>query len=80
MESPFDTLPDDQLLAAATWTLPEDQRQELIVLIDAYHERELTHAERSRHDDLMQIYRRNLVRKAQALQVAVERGLVPPFA
>lgn len=80
MESTLDTLPDDQLLAAATWTLPEDQRQELIVLIDAYHERELSPDERSRHDDLMQIYRRNLVRKAQALQVAVERGLVPPFA
>jgi hypothetical protein len=80
MESTVETLPDDQVLAAANWTLPEDLRQELIVLINAYHDRELTHAERARHDDLMQIYRRNLVRKAQALQVAVERGLVPPFA
>lgn len=80
METSFEALPDDQLIAAATWTLPEDQRQELIELINAYHERELTHAERARHDDLMQIYRRNLVRKAQALQVAVERGLMPPFA
>ena len=80
METPFEALSDDQLIAAATWTLPEDQRQELIDLINAYHERELTRSERIRHDMLMQSYRRSLVRKAQALQVAVERGLMPPNA
>jgi hypothetical protein len=31
-----------------------------------------------RLEDLLQIYRRGMVRKAQAHKVAVERGLQPP--
>jgi hypothetical protein len=32
-----------------------------------------------RLDQLMQAYRHGLIRKAQALQVAVDRGLMPPL-
>ena len=35
--------------------------------------------ERARLDALMRSYRRGMVRKAQALKVAVERGLQPPL-
>lgn len=34
----------------------------------------------ARLDELMHLYRRGLVRKAQALKVAVERGLRPPLS
>jgi hypothetical protein len=35
--------------------------------------------QRQRLDELMQVYRHGWVRKAQALQVAVQRGLRPPL-
>ena len=37
----------------------------------------LQEPERRRLDDLMRVYRRGLVRKAQALRTAVARGLRP---
>ncbi len=76
METSFEDMPDDQLIAVATWKLPDDHRRELVELVETHHERELTHSERTRLDSLMQSYRRSLVLKAQALQVAVERGLL----
>jgi len=39
----------------------------------------LTEAGRLRLDELMEIYQDNMVRKAQALQVAVQLGLIPPL-
>jgi hypothetical protein len=36
-------------------------------------------AEVKRLDDLMEVYRRALVRKARAMKVAVERSLKPPL-
>jgi hypothetical protein len=36
--------------------------------------------ERGRLDALMQTYRHGMVRKAQALKVAVARGLQPPLS
>ena len=78
METSFEGLPDDQLIAAANWSLPDDHRKELVDLVEIHHERTLTDSERLRLDALMQSYRRSLVLKAQALQVAVERGIMPP--
>ena len=42
-------------------------------------EGELNDNEQVQLDALMLAYRRGLVRKAQALKVAVERGLQPPI-
>jgi hypothetical protein len=78
MDAVFETMPDDEVLANATWSLSVYERQEMTRLIEMHHERELTRTERLRLDELMKDYRRMLVRKAQALEVAIARGLVPP--
>lgn len=78
METPVESLPDDELLACANLQLTPPRRQEMIGLLEAHHERDLSTDERTRLDALMQGYRRDLVRKAQAIQVAIERGLLPP--
>ena len=56
----------------------ENQQQEFLSELLA-HQREgqLNEIENSQLDELMQVYRRGLVRKAKALKVAVERGLIP---
>lgn len=78
MDAVFETMPDDEVLANATWSLSQYEKQEMTSLIEMHHERELTRTERLRLDELMKDYRRMLVRKAQALEVAIARGLVPP--
>lgn len=78
MDAVFETMPDDEVLANATWSLSVYERQEMTRLIEMHHERDLTRTERLRLDELMKDYRRMLVRKAQALEVAIARGLVPP--
>lgn len=78
MDAVFETMPDDEVLANATWSLSPYERQEMTSLIEMHHERDLTRTERLRLDELMKDYRRMLVRKAQALEVAIARGLVPP--
>jgi hypothetical protein len=40
-------------------------------------EGQLNEIEHSQLDELMQVYRYGLVRKAKALKVAVQRGLIP---
>ena len=78
MDAVFETMPDDEVLANATWSLSQYEKQEMTSLIEMHHERDLTRIERLRLDELMKDYRRMLVRKAQALEVAIARGLVPP--
>jgi hypothetical protein len=56
-----------------------NQNEELSDLLIRNQEEQLIETERQRLDDLMRIYRVGLVRKAQALKVAVERGLRPPL-
>jgi hypothetical protein len=52
-----------------------EQQAALSNLLDRNREGELDNEEVNQLDELMQVYRRGLVRKAQALKVAVERGL-----
>jgi ribosomal protein S9 len=49
-------------------------------LLATQREGALTADERGQLDTLMEIYRRGMVRKAQALKVAVARGLQPPLS
>lgn len=78
-EIPIETLPDDEILALCDLEMDEDQQQELSRLLGENRERLLDAAEQVRLDELMQVYRRGLVRKAQAFQIAVQRGLRPPL-
>lgn len=76
---PVDLLSDDQILALRDQQLGEEQQQELGALLARQRERELDGVGRRRLDELMDVYRRGMVLKAQALKVAVDRGLQPPL-
>jgi hypothetical protein len=78
-EPPVDSLPDEQVRALCEGQLPPPQQQELSDLLALQREGQLDATARAQLDQLMQAYRRGLVRKAQALQVAVARGLIPPL-
>jgi hypothetical protein len=47
-------------------------------LLDQQREAMLDEQGRARLDELMLLYRKGMVRKAQALQIAIERGLTTP--
>jgi pyruvate-formate lyase len=78
-EPPVESLPDDQLLALSDAQLDPQQNDELSDLLARNREGQLDEAARQRLDELMQIYRLGLVRKAQALKEAVDRGLRAPL-
>ena len=78
-ELPVEQLPDSEVRTLARMHMSEDQQLELSDLLDSQREAKLTKMQQERLDTLMQIYRRGLVRKAQAVKVAVDRGLMPPL-
>lgn len=78
-EPPVESLSDDEILALCELQMEVQQNEELSELLARNREGLLSEGERSRLDELMQIYRRGLLRKAQALRVAVARGLRPPL-
>lgn len=79
-EVPVELLPDDQVLLLCSLELKESDQQALSDLLAQQREGTLAEAERPTLDALMGAYRRGLVRKAQALKVAVGRGLRPPLS
>jgi hypothetical protein len=78
-DEPVDALPDDQILALSNLQMSETQQAELHDLLAVQREGRLDKVERVRLAALMDTYRRGMVRKAQALEVAVARGLRPPL-
>jgi hypothetical protein len=79
-EVPVETLPDDQVLLLCDLTMQEADQQALNELLARQREGTLDDAERPVLNALMGAYRSGLVRKAQAVKVAVERGLRPPLS
>jgi len=67
------------VLALSNAQMEPQTHEELSNLLARNREGQLDEAARRRLDELMQIYRSGWVRKAQALKVAVERGLRPPL-
>lgn len=78
-EVPVEMLKDAQVLALSYSYMPLDQQEELSDLLADQREGVITSAGRERLEELMQISRRGLLRKAEALKVAVERGLRAPL-
>ncbi len=76
---PVEMLPDEQVLLLAGSQLAPDTQQELSALLALNREGTLSARQHVRLDELMKDYRHGLVRKAQALQTAVDRGLLPPL-
>lgn len=59
--------------------MSQGEQDELSALLARQREGALDDVARRQLDELMAIYRRGMVQKAQALKVAVERGLRPPL-
>ena len=74
-EPSIELLPDDQLLALCDSQLEAAPQKQLSDLLARNRKNQISEAERQRLDELMNIYRRGLLQKAQALRVAVARGL-----
>ena len=79
-EVPVTLLPDDQVLALRDLEMDATEQAELSELLASQREGQLAGDARVRLDTLLSIYRRGMVRKAEALKVAVERGLQPPLS
>lgn len=79
LEVPVDQLPDDEVLALTKLTLSNKQQNRLSQLLARNKEDELNKNERYELDKLMREYEHGLLRKSQALRVAVERGLREPL-
>ncbi len=76
-EPVLELLPDQELLAICDRQLDPDRDEELAELLQGKQDGELGDEERNRLETLMRQYRIGLIRKAQAIKVAVNRGLRP---
>lgn len=79
-EPVLELLPDEELLTVCDSQPDPADQEELDELLERNREGPLPPGERERLDQLMRNYRTGLVRKAQALKVAVSRGLRPRLA
>lgn len=78
-EMPVEELSDEEVLALTELQLMPEQQADLSDLLVRNREDALNQQERRRLDALMRVYECGLLRKAQALRVAVERGLREPL-
>ena len=78
-EEPVAELADDEVLRLTELHLTEEEENTLSDLLDRNRERLLDDAGRRRLDELMLQYEQGLLRKAQALRVAAQRGLIEPL-
>lgn len=79
-EIPLAWLPDAEILTLADAQLPAIKQDALSQLLEAQREGTLSAADRIQLDMLLQEYREGMVRKAEALKVAVERGIRPSLS
>ena len=77
---PVASLGDAQVLELIHTQLSDGDQTRLSALLEGQREAALTSSETSELARLMNVYRRGLLRKAEAHKVAVERGLVPPLS
>ncbi|MBZ0275598.1 MAG: hypothetical protein K8I60_05615 [Anaerolineae bacterium] len=76
---PVETLSDEQIVELCNLQIDDAQQDEMDALLTRQREGALNRKEQARLDELLSLYRRGTVRKAQAIRVAVERGLRPPL-
>jgi hypothetical protein len=77
---PVDVLPDERVLQLSRAEMDAHLQADLSELLAKNREASLTPIEQRRLDELMKIYRQGLLRKAEALKVAVDRNLIPPLS
>jgi hypothetical protein len=79
IEMPVETLSDEEVIALTELQLTGEQQSRLSHLLERNREGTLDGEEARQLDELMRVYEHGLLRKAQALRVAVQRGLRPPL-
>jgi hypothetical protein len=79
-EIDVEKLSDAEVVALTKLKMPVKQQKVLHKLLDKNGEGELTDIEKKQLDAMMEVYDDALLRKAKALRVAVERGLIPPLS
>jgi hypothetical protein len=79
-EIEVEKLSDTEVIALAELKMPVKQQKVLHKLLAKNGEGELTTEEKKQLDEMMEDYEIALLRKSQALCVAVERGLMKPLS
>jgi hypothetical protein len=78
-ERPVEELSDDEVLALAELSLTDEQDASLSDLLERNREGALDAEGQRGLEEMMRLYERGLLRKSQALKVAVQRGLREPL-
>jgi hypothetical protein len=78
-ERSVEELPDDEVLALADLRLTDEQDASLSELLERNREGALDADGQRELDEMMRLYEHGLLRKSQALKVAVQRGLREPL-
>jgi hypothetical protein len=78
-ERPVEELSDKEVLALTESRLTGEQQVALDELLARNREDMLGAEEKKQLDELMCLYEHGLLRKSQALRVAVQRGLIEPL-
>jgi hypothetical protein len=68
-------LSDEQILKLCDLQMLEPEQTQMSLLLEKQRENTLQQGELEQLDGLLQVYRRGMARKAEALKVAVGRGL-----
>ena len=79
-EIPVALLPDEEVLILCDLQMTAKQHEEISDLLADQREGLIDEVGRKRLDELLQIYDRYLLRKSEALVIAVQRGLKPPLS
>jgi hypothetical protein len=79
-ELPIELLADERILELSEMQMSEYQQRELSELLALNRENQLSSEQRKHLDDLMRLYGEGMMRKAEALKVAVQRGLRQPLS
>lgn len=74
---PIEVLSDQQILALCDAELSEPEQQMLSALLYQQRENTLDANQTQQLQSILQMYRYGMLRKAEALKIAVERGLRP---
>ena len=78
-ERPVEELADDEALALAELRLTDEQDASLSELLERNREGMLDADGQRELDEMMRLYEHGLLRKSQALKVAVQRNLREPL-
>lgn len=78
-ERPVEELSDDEVLALTELRLTDEQDASLSDLLERNREGTLDADGLRELDEMMRLYEHGLLRKSQALKVAVQRGLREPL-